>query len=144
MRILNIVIFFLIKETKWIEIANNLAELFLQGESNKIGEKELNDFKSWHTNVKLVFLGYLINNKERINQNVYELLRDKLNLHTGYNTEISYSWYQICLDLNKEDAIEDIKKFLACNGRMKYIKATYLKLYDFNRYLAVNLFEENK
>ena len=94
--------------------------------------------------MKLVFLGYLINNKERINQNVYELLRDKLNLHTGYNTEISYSWYQICLDLNKEDAIEDIKKFLACNGRMKYIKATYLKLYDFNRYLAVNLFEENK
>ena len=131
-------------ETKWEEIANNLAEKFLKGEENLIGENEINEFKSWHTNVKLVFLSYMNQNISRVNEKVYELLRDKLNLHFGNNVEISYSWYQICLDLKKDDVIEYVQKFLLCNGRMKYIKPLYFKLYDYNRDLAVKFFAENK
>lgn len=109
-----------------------------------ITDNEINEFKSWHTNVKVVFIDYLHKNKSKLTDSIYETIRDKLGLHQGYNAEIAFSWYQVCLDLKKEDALEHIKSFLLCNGRMKYIKPLYFKLYEFDRELALKFFEENK
>ncbi len=116
----------------------------MKGDSSVITDKEVNDFKSWHTNVKIVFIDYLDKNQSRISDSVYEIIRDKLGLHCGYNVEVSFSWYQICLDLKKKDAIEHIRKFLLCNGRMKYIKPLYFKYYNYNREEALAFFKENK
>ena len=121
-----------------------MAELFLKDDPNLINEEIINEFKEWHTNVKIVFLNYLEKNITRITNQIYECLREKLYLHYGYNVEISYQWYQICLDLKKEDSIEFVKNFLSCNGRMKYIKPLYFKLYAYNRENAKNFFKENK
>jgi hypothetical protein len=121
-----------------------MAEKFLKNDPNLITEEIINEFKSWHTNVKIVLLNYLEKNLKRINNEIYNCLREKLNLHFGYNVEISYQWYQICLDLKKEDSIEYIKKFLLCNGRMKYIKPLYFKLYAYDKEDAKNFFKENK
>jgi len=136
--------FFLLLATKSIQTAKDLAELFLKGDSSLVSDKEVNEFKSWHTHVKLVFIDYLDKNQSRISDNVYEIIRDKLGLHSGYNVEVLFSWYQICLDLKKNDAIELIKKFLSCNGRIKYIKSLYFKFFSFNREEAVAFFKENK
>lgn len=83
-------------------------------------------------------------NNNRINDKVYNLLKDKLNLHQGYNVEISYIWYQICLDLKQEDSIEYVKRFLLCNGRMRYINPLYTRFYQFKREEALKFFKENK
>jgi len=109
-----------------------------------ISEKEIDEFKSWHTNVKLVFLNYLGKNIDRISNNIYLTLRDKLQLHNGYNVEISHIWYEICMSLKKDDVIQYVKKFLSCNGRMKYIKPLYFKFYDHKREEALQFFKENK
>jgi hypothetical protein len=102
------------------------------------------EFKSWHTNVKLVFLNYLYTNLDRIDNNIYELLRDKLNLHNGYNVEVSAIWLEICLALKKSDIIEHVKNFLSCNGRMKYIRPIYFKFLEYDRNTAVEFFKEKK
>lgn len=94
--------------------------------------------------MKVVFLDYLDKNQSRITNNIYETIRDKLGLHCGYNAEVSFTWYQICLDLKKSDSIEHIKKFLLCNGRMKYIKPLYFKFYAFDREDALIFFKDNK
>ena len=92
----------------------------------------------------MVFLDYMDKNRSIISDTIYEIIRDKLGLHKGFNAEVSFSWYQICLDLKKEDALEHIKNFLLCNGRMKYIKPLYFKFYEYNREEALGFFKENK
>lgn len=83
-------------------------------------------------------------NLDRITDKVYENLRDKLNLHKGYNVEVSYIWYEICMGLKKDDVIEHVKRFLSCNGRMKYIKPLYIKFFDHKKEEAQKFFNENK
>jgi len=121
-----------------------MAELFLKNDTKLINEDVIKEFKSWHTNVKIVFLNYLEKNIKRITNEIYVCLKEKLNLHFGYNVEISYQWYQICLDLKKEDSLEFVKKFLLCNGRMKYIKPLFSKFYGFDKEEAKKFFKENK
>ena len=89
-------------------------------------------------------MNHLNKNIERISEKIYETLRDKLNLHSGYNVEIAYIWYEICMGLKKDDVIEHVKRFLSCNGRMKYIKPLYFKFYYHKREEALEFFKENK
>lgn len=121
-----------------------MAEMFLKGKSELITDKEISEFKSWHTNVKLVFLNYLNTNLDRFSNEIYELLRDKLNLHCGYNVEVSAIWLEICLSLKKSDSLEHVKNFLSCNGRMKYIRPIYFKFFEYDRKLATEFFNEKR
>jgi len=118
--------------------------LFFKDEPQLITENIIQEFKSWHTNVKLVFLNYINKNINRVTNSIYVNIRDKLNLHSGNNVEISYVWYEICMELKKDDVLENVKKFLLCNGRMKYIKPLYFKFYSHNRDEAIKFFKENK
>lgn len=128
-------------ESKFIVEAQSLAEDFLSGHI-KSNAKEI--FYNWHTNVKLVFLNYINERIERVNNSVYENLRDNLKIHSGHNSEVSYVWYQIALKTNHEDVVEHVKDFLLRNGRMKYIKTVYFAWYHFQKEEALNFFDKNK
>jgi hypothetical protein len=101
-------------------------------------------FTNWHTNVKIVFLGHLKENLTRINDQVYENLKNILGLHEGYNAEIKHLWYLIALKLNKSDIVEHVKNFLSCHGRMKYIRPVYFAWFAHNKEDCLNFFDKHK
>lgn len=94
--------------------------------------------------MKLVFINYLHKNLKRITDQVYFILRDRLNLHQSYNVEVTFNWYELCLELKKEEIIPFVKSFLTSHGRMKYIKPIYYKYYELKRGEALKFFKENK
>jgi hypothetical protein len=114
----------------------------LNSTSVEAGVKD--QFKNWHTNVKLVFLAHLKENIERINDQVYVNLRDVLGLHQDYNAEIKHLWYEISLKLNKTDIVEHVKAFLSSHGRMKYIRPVYYAWFAHDKEDCLNFFDKNK
>ena len=120
--------------------AEQLAKDFLD-------EKEVNSlkkFKDWHTNVKLAFLNYLLENKDKINDTIYNNIKNKLNLAEEYNAEIKYMWYLLALDKKKEEEIPNIKKFLETHGRLKYIRPVYFAWIEKDFEQAKAFFEKVK
>jgi leukotriene-A4 hydrolase len=113
-------------------------------ESYKLTSDDAKLFKNWHTNVKLVFLNYLNENCEKLTDDAFANLRDCLGLHSGYNVEVSYIWYQIALKMKKDCVIEHVRQFLLSNGRMKYIRPIYILYYQFKKDEALDLFDKNK
>ena len=109
--------------SEYLKDAEKLAEDFLNEKEDN--ETVLKKFKDWHTNVKLAFLNYLLENKDRINEKICENLKNKLNLAEDYNSEIRYMWYLLALDKQIESEIPNIKKFLETHGRLKYIRSVY-------------------
>ena len=109
--------------SEYLKDAEKLAEDFLNEKEDN--ETVLKKFKDWHTNVKLAFLNYLLENKDRINEKICENLKNKLNLAEDYNSEIRYMWYLLALDKQIESEIPNIKKFLETHGRLKYIRPVY-------------------
>ena len=109
--------------SKLLKEAENLAEDFLQEKEDK--STVLKTFEEWHTNTKLAFLNYLIDNKNRITEKIAQNLKNELNLAEPYNSEIKYMWYLIALDKKIEEEIPNIEKFLETHGRLKYIRPIY-------------------
>jgi leukotriene-A4 hydrolase len=101
-------------------------------------------FKNWNTNVKLVFLNSISDRIKEVTDNIYVILRDILKLHGNYNSEVKNLWYQLSLNLKKEDVIEFVEEFLSQIGRMKYIRPIYKAYGLLNKKLAINCFEKNK
>ena len=128
--------------SEYLKDAEKLAEDFLN-------EKEddatvLKKFKEWHTNVKLAFLNYLLDNKERINEKIAQNLKAKLNLAEEYNAEIKYMWYLLALDKKMEEEIPNIEKFLETHGRLKYIRPVYFAWIEKDFEQAKEYFEKFK
>lgn len=128
-------------KTKYIQEGQGMAEDFLNGKKEA---SYLETFKNWHTNVKLVFLNYLMENIKRINDTVYSNIRDTLKMHGNYNAEVKYIWYQIALITKHDDSIPYVKEFLLTHGRMKYIRPVYFEWYRFQKEQANQFFNENK
>ena len=128
-------------KNKYRKEGEDMAEAFLKGD-NDIKYRDI--FKQWHTNVKLVFLNYLYENISRINDTVYNNLRDVLQLHGGYNAETKYVWYQIALATKHEDCVTYVKEFLLTHGRMKYMRPVYFEWYRFQKEEANKFFNEHK
>lgn len=132
-----------------IEQANKLAEDFINNKvdinDTKKCEDIFNDFIKWHTNHKLAFLDYFIQNIEKLNDDVYINLKKvfKFN-HFSYNMEIKNFWFQICLKSKHDDCINDIKNFVTKIGRMKYIKPIFMEWFIFNPDDAQKYFNEIK
>ena len=128
--------------SEYLKDAEKLAEDFLN-------EKEddatvLKKFKEWHTNVKLAFLNYLLDNKERINEKIAQNLKAKLNLAEEYNAEIKYMWYLLALNKKMEEEIPNIEKFLETHGRLKYIRPVYFAWIEKDFEQAKEYFEKVK
>ena len=109
--------------SEYLKDAEKLAEDFLNEKEDN--ETVLKKFKEWHTNVKLAFLNYLSEHKDKINETICQNLKKKLNLAEEYNSEIKYMWYLLALDKKIESEIPNIKKFLETHGRLKYIRPIY-------------------
>ena len=128
--------------SKLLKEAESLAENFLQEKEDK--STVLKTFKDWHTNTKLAFLNYLLDNKSKINEKIAKNLKSELNLAEEYNSEIKYMWYLIALDKKMEEEIPNIEKFLETHGRLKFIRPVYFAWIekDFNQ--AKKFFDEKK
>jgi leukotriene-A4 hydrolase len=109
--------------SEYLKDAEKLAEDFLNEKEDD--ETVLKKFKEWHTNVKLAFLNYLLENKDKITETICKNLKNKLNLAEEYNDEIKYMWYLLALDKKIEGEIPNVKRFLETHGRLKYIRPVY-------------------
>ena len=119
--------------------AIQLAEKYF----SKKGNFEL--FKNWHTNVKVYFLNYVLNNINKVDDKVYKLIRDNLKMNDDdYNMEVKNLWYQIGIKSKHDDVIPGMKKLLTSIGRMKYLKPLYKCWYEYNKKDARNFFDKNK
>ena len=128
--------------SEYLKSAENLGEEFLnEKEDNKTVFKK---FKDWHTNVKLAFLNYLFNNKNKINIKIYHNIKIKLNLAEEYNDEIKFMWYLISIDKNIEIELSNIKRFLNTHGRLKYIRPIYFAWMKKDYTSAKEFFEKVK
>lgn len=126
-----------------VDDALDLANQFLESKFDPTSAKE--KFKSWHTNVKLVFLAYLDSKVDCIDEKVYTNLRDVLNLHDEcHNAEVKHVWYPIALKTKHDDVIPLVKKFLLSQGRMKYIRPVYYAWYPFQKEECLDFFDKNK
>ena len=125
------------------EEAIQFAEKYLSKKANYDGDYET--FKNWHTNIKIYFLNYIMNNIKKVDDKVYKNLRDNLKLNQeDYNMEIKYLWYQIALKTKHDEVIPSIKKMLLATGCIKYIKPLYSVWYEFNKKDAESFFDKNK
>ncbi len=123
--------------------AIQLAEKYFVKNAKYDGDYDI--FKKWHTNVKVYFLNYIMNNIKKVDDKVYKNLRDNLKLNQeNYNMEVKYLWYQIALKTKHDDVIPDLKKMLLSIGRMKYLKPLYSSWYEFNKKDAKSFFDKNK
>ena len=123
--------------------AIQLAEKYFSKKGNFAGDYEL--FKNWHTNVKVYFLNYVLNNINKVDDKVYKLIRDNLKMNDDdYNMEVKNLWYQIGIKSKHDDVIPGMKKLLTSIGRMKYLKPLYKCWYEYNKKDARNFFDKNK
>ena len=130
--------------TNLIKEAQDLAEKFLNGKNDELNDSK-EKFNSWHTSQKLVFLKYLMKNSDRIDDKVYNNIRDRLALNKEtYNSEIKSIWYQIALKTKHNDVYPEMKEFLKNIGRLKFIRPIYFDWITFNKADAKEFFEKNK
>ena len=123
--------------------AIQLAEKYFSKKGNFAGDYEL--FKNWHTNVKVYFLNYVLNNINKVDDKVYKLIRDNLKMNDDdYNMEVKNLWYQIGIKSKHDDVIPGMKKLLTSIGRMKYLKPLYKCWYEYNKKDAKSFFDKNK
>jgi leukotriene-A4 hydrolase len=133
--------------SKLIKLTEELCNRFLNAEIKADeGEKVRNEFKGWHTNQKIVFLDYILAHADKVNDTVYEMLRDvlQLNDYKIYNSEVKFTWYSICLKTKHSDCIDDLKMFLQSYGRMKFINPLYKRWFMLNKEEALTFFNANK
>ena len=109
--------------SEFLKDAEKMAEDFLNEKEDD--SSVLKIFKEWHTNVKLAFLNYLTEHKEKITDKIAQNLKKKLNLAEEYNAEIKYMWYILALYKKMEEEIPNVEKFLETHGRLKYIRPVY-------------------
>ena len=128
--------------SEYLKDAEKMAEDFLNEKEDDSSVKKI--FKDWHTNVKLAFLNYLLDNKSKINDTILNNIKSKLDLAEGYNAEIKYMWYLLALDKNLQEEIPNIKKFLETHGRLKYIRPLYYAWMEKNYSQAKEFFDKVK
>jgi hypothetical protein len=141
--ILVIFIYFLltlIANIYFTEATNRVNDLF----ENKLKNDFLIVFTNWNTNVKLVFLNSISDRIKEVTDDIYVFLRDNLKMHGRYNSEVKNLWYQLSLNLKKEDVIQYVEEFLSQIGRMKYIRPIYKAYGLLNKKFALACFEKNK
>ena len=129
-------------ESKLGDDAVKLGDKFLNGNCSS---DDKNIFVNWHTNVKMYFLKYLIKNIDKVNNDVYDKLRDVLGFKSEhYNMEILNLWFQISLKTKHDDFIDDVKKFLLEIGRLKFVRPVYFSWYELQPKESKEFFEKNK
>lgn len=79
-----------------------------------------------------------------LTESLYSFLKNNLNLHSGYNSEVKNLWYQLALNTKHSDVIPFVEEFLGKIGRMKYIRPIYKAYGLLDKKAALTCFEKNK
>jgi len=102
-------------------------------------------FNNWHTDIKKFFLRKVEELYGQMKKfNIYELLRDNLKLHSGYNMDVEILWFKIGFLDNKTDIVPFVEDFLSKTGRMNYLVAIYRAYGLYNLQNAKASFQKNK
>ena len=101
-------------------------------------------FQGLDFHVQLAFLHQVADKFADASFDFYKILKDVLQLDSGYNAEISFAWYQLSFKLNKPEVIPYVVSFLKSNGGLKYLKPLYTSLFSFDKELAINTLNSNK
>ncbi len=94
--------------------------------------------------VKVIFFRNLMNNIDRINDEIYKTISDTLQLNQNRNPEVLSLWYQISLRKGRTELFNSISNFLGSHGRIKYVKYVYHDLFNVNKSFATRVYNENK
>jgi leukotriene-A4 hydrolase len=117
-----------------------LAEQFLKLNIDDESEA-VQKYNNWHNNVKLLFLNHILQNIERVSEDVYQ----KLNALLKYNNaDTKTIWNVLSLKTKHNAVIPEVKEFLATHGRMKYIKPIYFAWIDYQKDEAKEYFEKHR
>jgi leukotriene-A4 hydrolase len=129
-------------ESKLGDDAVKLGDKFLNGNGSSDDKKI---FIDWHTNVKMYFLKYLIKNIDKVNNDVYNKLKDVLGFkNEHYNMEVMNLWFQLSLKSKHDDFVEEVKKFLLEIGRLKFVRPVFFSWYELQPKESKEFFESNK
>ena len=129
-------------KSKYTDEVEDLIQQFLNGKENP--KEALKIFRNWHTNVKLTFLDEIKKNIQNFNEDLILKIKKELNLVEEYNDDVKAIWYEITLDKELNDEIENIKNFLLTHGRLKYLKPLYYGWIKLDLESARAFFDENK
>ncbi len=110
---------------------------------NNIPEGFENTFKQWNSKQKELFLGKLLQNTDKIDQNLVNYISEKLTVMSN-NMEVQFLWLSIELALKDKTIIPLLDEFLVSIGRMKFIRPLYNSLYQMDKDYALKSFEKNK
>ena len=103
-------------------------------------------FQSWHTYLKCYFLKAIKDSPRgtALTQKQYDVLDKELKLHTGYNSEVTFDFFNIMLANKKLNQLEKLDQFFGTFGRMKFIKPLYVGLAKIDKAKATELFNKHK
>ena len=102
-------------------------------------------FKSWHTYLKSYFLKGIKDNRRgtMISEKQYSILDEDLKLHTGYNSEVTFDFFNIMLANKKINQLEKLDEFLGTFGRLKFVKLLYVGLAKIDKAKATEIFNKH-
>jgi leukotriene-A4 hydrolase len=105
-------------------------------------------FKGWHEYQRQYFLKILSFEKTagELTDKQYAVLNETLHLGEGWNAEITYAFFSLMLLNKKTDdaSLAMLDKFLAANGRIKYLRPLYTGLAKINKGKAIEMFNKYK
>ena len=105
-------------------------------------------FKGWHEYQRQYFLKILSFEKTagELTDKQYAVLNETLHLGEGWNAEITYAFFSLMLLNKKTDdtSLAMLEKFLAANGRIKYLRPLYTGLAKINKGKAIEMFNKYK
>jgi len=92
-------------------------------------------FKNFSSLQKVRFFNLLLRDINNFGKEVFKVLKKivNINLGTSNHPEICYTWFQVALAMKDEEAIEPAKKFLAKQGRMRYLRPVFRELYRLDK-----------
>ena len=106
------------------------------------------DLKDWKTGQLLVFLNALLQDEDakEIKDDTLRAMNDQYNFIASGNAEIRFRWQKLCIRAEMDEIIPHVVMFLKEQGRMKFTRPLYKKLFGsvMGKATAIQTFVENK
>ena len=119
-----------------------MVDLFYKGElDNNFNET----FKNWFTLLKQLFLNRINDIGKQLTDDQLSYLSDILNLKSGYNVEVDFSYFLVFLKYGKtirNDVKQALIDFLGSHGRVNYLRPIYIEFYKRDKDAALETFEK--
>ena len=114
-----------------------MVDLFYK---NKLDNNFNETFKNWFTLLKQLFLNRINDIGKELTDEQLKYLSDTLNLKSGYNVEVDFSYFIVVLKYGKtiEDDVKNaLIDFLGRHGRVNYLRPIYIEFYKRDKEAAL-------